>query len=78
MQYITSISDLPKLMGSKYVRANNRNTFKECKDFLDAGKQVLYSGLPCQILALKHFLKKDYNNLFTVSVACYGTMPTHV
>jgi len=73
--YIKKLEDLPKLMGSKYVKADNKNTFKECKEFLDSGKQVLYSGTPCQIYALKFFLKKDYDNLLTVSVACFGTTP---
>lgn len=75
MCYIDKLEDLPKLMGSKYVKADLKNTFKECKDFLDAGKQVLYSGTPCQVFALKFFLKKDYANLLTVSIACFGTTP---
>ncbi len=78
MCYIDKLKDLSKLMGSKYVKANNKNTFKECKEFLDSGRQVLYSGTPCQIYALKFFLKKEYNNLLTVSVACFGTTPTTV
>jgi coenzyme F420-reducing hydrogenase beta subunit len=78
MCYVDKLEDLPKLMCSKYVKANNKNTFNECKDFLNAGKLVLYSGTPCQIAALKLFLKADYNNLITVSVACFGTMPVAI
>lgn len=78
MCYIDKLSDLPKLMGSKYVKADTKSTFKECKEFLDAGKPVLYSGTPCQILALKFFLKQDYANLTTVSIACFGTMPVSI
>ena len=36
------------------------------------GEKVLFSGTACQIAALKLFLKKDYENLLTVDVACHG------
>ncbi len=72
MCYINKIEDLPKLMGSKYLQANIKETFKECKEFLEAGKLVLYSGLPCQLHGLKLFLKKDYKNLILVDIACHG------
>lgn len=75
MCWVDKLEDLPKLMGSKYVKADLKSTFKECKDFLDNGKQVLYTGTPCQIFALKFFLKKEYTNLLTVSIACFGTTP---
>lgn len=58
--------------GSKYVQAKNNNTFIRCKSFLDKGKTVLYSGTPCQIAGLNHYLKKSYDNLLTVEVACLG------
>ena len=72
MRYVNKLEDLPKLMGSKYLQANIKETFKECKEFLEAGKLVLYSGLPCQLHGLKLFLKKDYENLILVDIACHG------
>lgn len=59
-------------MGSKYVQSRIGNTYKEAKDFLDAGKQVLFSGTSCQIAGLKRFLRKEYSNLLTVDVICHG------
>ena len=59
-------------MGSKYVQSRIGNTYKEAKDFLDAGKQVLFSGTSCQIAGLKRFLRKEYPNLLTVDVICHG------
>ena len=41
------------------------------KDLLD-GKEVLFSGTPCQIAGLKQYLKKDYENLLTVDIICHG------
>ena len=72
MCYVDKLEDLSKLMGSKYLQANIKETFKECKEFLDTGKLVLYSGLPCQLHGLKLFLKKDYENLILVDIACHG------
>lgn len=75
---INNINDLPKLIGSKYVKANNQNTFEECKQYLDNNKLVLYSGTPCQIMSLKKYLDKDYENLYTISIACHGTLPIQI
>jgi len=78
MCYVDKLEDLPKLMGSKYVQANIKETFKECKEFLDSDKLVLYSGLPCQLHGLKAYLKKDYKNLILVDIACHGLLPLQV
>ena len=72
MCYVDKLDDLSKLIGSKYLQANIKETFKECKEFLEAGKLVLYSGLPCQLHGLKIFLKKEYENLIMVDIACHG------
>jgi hypothetical protein len=32
----------------------------------------LYSGTPCEIAGLKHYLRKEYDNLFTVDFVCHG------
>lgn len=65
-------TDITPMLGSKYVQADVMNTYKECKDFLDKGRIVLYSGTPCQIYALKGFLKKEYDNLITLDIFCHG------
>ena len=78
MCYVDKLIDLPKLMGSKYIQATIKETFKECKEFLEAGRLVLYSGLPCQLHGLKTYLKKDYKNLILVDIACHGLPPLQV
>lgn len=75
---ITNLKDLSKLRGSKYIQANINNTYQECKDYLDAGKLVLYSGIPCQLHGLKKFLAKDYDNLILVDIACHGLMSINI
>lgn len=69
---LANIEDLYKLRGSKYVQSRIGETFRECKDDLKAGKLVLFTGTPCQISALGHFLRKDYDNLIKVEVVCHG------
>ena len=69
---VDNIEDLYKLRGSKYVQSRIGQTFRECKDDLKAGKLVLFTGTPCQISALGHFLRKDYDNLIKVEVVCHG------
>lgn len=70
---IDSKSELPKLRGSKYVQSIIGNCYKEAKTYLDTGKEVLFSGTPCQIAGLKKFLRKDYKNLKTMDIVCHGT-----
>lgn len=70
---ITSIDELPRLQGSKYVQSEIGNTFIEIREQLKAGKNVLFSGTPCQCAGLKGFLMgKDYPNLYIVDVICHG------
>lgn len=64
---------MKKLRGSKYVKSKTGNSFKKAKEFLDMGKNVYFSGTPCQIAGLKAFLKKDYDNLITQDVICHGS-----
>ena len=69
---IDRLKDLPQLQSSKYVQSNTTDTFKSVKKLLRDGRTVLYSGTPCQIAGLKGFLRKDYDNLYTMDVICHG------
>lgn len=44
----------------------------EAKEELNLGKKVLFSGTPCQIAGLYGYLRREYENLFTVDVICHG------
>lgn len=68
----TNKEELDDLRGSKYVQSDTGDTFKEAKSYLEAGREVLYSGCPCQIAGLKNFLGTDYPNLLTVDLICHG------
>lgn len=68
----TTIGGLQKFRGSKYLQSQTNNTFKEAEAYLKQGRQVLYSGTPCQVAGLKRYLRKDYDNLLTVDFICHG------
>jgi len=65
-------NDIYQFMGSKYVQSNQKNTFVDIKNRLENGQKVLYTGTPCQNAGLKSYLKKEYNNLFSVDLICHG------
>lgn len=66
------IKELHKYRGSKYVQSNTLFTYREVKDKLSKNFKVLYTGTPCQILGLKKYLGKEYENLFTMDLVCHG------
>lgn len=70
--YTEDIDGLEKFRGSKYVQSDIRETFVQTESFLKDGREVLFSGTPCQIKALNLFLGKKYSNLFTVEVVCHS------
>lgn len=70
---VDNINSLVALRSSKYVQSNLSYTFKEIKQQLDKGQNVMFSGTGCQVGALKGYLKKSYDNLFTVDIVCHGT-----
>lgn len=70
--YAEKIENVYPMLQSKYVQSDIGNTFKETKDFLLQGRKVLYCGTPCQILGLKNFLRKNYDNLIAVDFLCHG------
>lgn len=63
---------LAAFRGSKYLQARVGNSYVQCKQLLDQGRQVLFSGTQCQIAGLLHFLRKPYPNLLTVDFICHG------
>lgn len=61
-----------EMRGSKYIQSDMRDTFREVKKDLEAGKPVLFSGTSCQADGLKHYLGKEYDNLILVDIVCHG------
>lgn len=70
--WVDTIEGLGKFRNSKYVQSNIHSCYSDCKKFLNEGRWVCFSGTPCQIEGLKHFLRKQYDRLVTIDVVCYG------
>ena len=63
---------LDRLRKSKYVQSEIGYCYRQAKQRLSNGYQVLFSGTPCQIAGLRNYLKKDYPNLLTIDILCHG------
>jgi coenzyme F420-reducing hydrogenase beta subunit len=83
----TTRQEVTAMMGSKYLQSEIGDCYRLVKQDLQDGKHVLFSGTPCQIAGLQHFLlaKNDvgksqvsdtiheaYPLLVTVAVVCHG------
>lgn len=65
--------DLKRLRSSKYVESSAIGLYKRIKELLQNGEKVLACGSPCQMAALRSFLRKDYENLIIVDFLCRAT-----
>lgn len=70
--YTASREDLFYFRGSKYVQSYLGDSFIKVKQYLNDGRLVLFSGTPCQVAGLNHFLSKKYQNLITIDIVCHS------
>ena len=68
------ISELSKFQGSKYVLCSENGAYLKALEYLKAGREVLFSGTPCQLAALKNVLGNTAysGKLLTVGCVCHG------
>ena len=64
--------DLLALRSSKYTQSSCVGFFKQVKEILKSGEKVLVCGCPCQMAALRIFLRKPYENLIIADFVCRG------
>lgn len=67
------LSDVHRMMGSKYIKSDMGNCIREMEAVLKRGADVLFSGVPCQTAAVKACLGK-YSNLYLINVICHGSI----
>lgn len=65
-------AQLDRLRGAKYAQSDLRGIFRDVKRRLELGQQVLFSGTPCQVLGLRSYLQRDYENLLLVDLVCHS------
>ena len=69
---VTEQVDLIRLKGSKYVQSDMGDTYPDIRRRLEEGQTVLFSGTPCQVAGLRGYLRRDYDNLYTLDLICHG------
>jgi len=67
---IEKAEELSKLRGSKYVQSDTATCYAEVKRQVKEGRIVLFSGTPCQVEGLRHFVEDNYTNLIIVDFVC--------
>ena len=70
--YTEQLEGLSAFRGAKYVQSVVGDTYLQVRHFLKQNRWVLFSGTPCQVAGLKHFLRTGYERLLTVDVVCHG------
>ena len=72
---IDNTVDLYRLRGSKYVQSDMGTAMRSVLVDLDAGREVVFSGTPCQVAGLKALLavkKVETDRLLLVDIVCHG------
>lgn len=67
---ISSREQADRLRTSKYFQARKNDVYKQVREDLKTS-DVLFTGVPCDIYALKRFIRDD-SRLYTLSVICHG------
>lgn len=71
---VDTVKQIEKFKGSKYLKSNPTGAYKEVKRQLNEGHKVLFTGLPCQVAAMKRYIGKcNESQLFTIDLICHGT-----
>lgn len=69
---------MEEICRSKYVQSNTCGIYKKTEQILNTGRDVLFCGTPCQVRALRNFLKgKKYTGtVLTIDFMCHGVPAT--
>ena len=68
-----SLKEAEAFRGSKYLQSDMKNCYKLIINDLKNGRKVLFSGTPCQVMAVKKFVPLDLQEkLLLVDILCHG------
>lgn len=68
--FIHDKRELVLLQRSKYLRSDISNIFQQIYSLSQSGKQILFSGCPCQVAAVKEYLGDFAENVLFVDLLC--------
>ena len=70
---IERIEELPQLLGSKYQHGSMKGIYRLIMSDLRHGKNVLFSGLSCQVAGVRSFVGNKLSKwLYTIDMICGG------
>lgn len=75
---IDNMDDIGLLQGSKYQQSDPEYCYRSCKEKLNKGTPVLFTGTPCQVQGLYSYLGTKHELLWTVDILCHGVPSTLV
>ncbi len=64
-------AELAELRGSKYTESDLSKVYKPVKEALAAGRKVLFTGMPCQVAAMRKTFGSD-ENLILCGIMCHS------
>lgn len=73
---VFSAEDSHRFQGSKYVKSQTSGIYNEIEVLLRKGMAVLFSGTPCQVVAINKYLdtrKVNKDNFLSIDIICHGT-----
>lgn len=64
---------LARLRGSKYVQSDIGTVYRQVREALSCGREVLFSGTPCQVAAVRRVVGEEGNDLLLcVDLICHA------
>lgn len=69
---VKNTEELHRLQGAKLVQSRIGESYQQVRMYLDQGRRVLFSGTPCQVDGLYHYLGEHPENLLTCDFVCRG------
>lgn len=61
-----------RMCGSKYVQSRAGDTYLRAREDLEQGREVLFTGTPCQLAGLQAALGRPYEKLICCDVICHS------
>lgn len=73
--YAEDLAGIDKFRYSKYYQAETGSVYRQVREFIEAGRLVLFTGTGCQVAGLLNYLGDSYNRdlLITADPLCHGT-----
>lgn len=70
---VDNIEKISIFRKSKYVQSDLQNIYSNIQKELKEGKNVIFTGTPCQVAGLVNFVgKENTKNLYTIDLICHG------